>query len=59
MLDRVVWRPVGKYRAVGLHMLLAKFIVVKQAKEENKPTYCDVKLDTIHIVTSSWTLYIL
>jgi hypothetical protein len=24
MQDRVVWRPVGKSRAVGLHMSLAK-----------------------------------
>jgi hypothetical protein len=25
MQDRVVWCPVGKSRALGLHMLLAKF----------------------------------
>jgi hypothetical protein len=41
MLDRVVWRPVGKSTAVGLHMSLAKLKL-----RIKKPKYCDIKLDT-------------
>jgi hypothetical protein len=29
MLDRVVWCPVGMSRAVGLHMSLAKFQLMR------------------------------
>jgi hypothetical protein len=29
MQDRVVWRPVGKSKAVGLHMSLAKLQLLK------------------------------
>jgi hypothetical protein len=53
----VVWRPVGKSRAVGLHMSLAKLQLmrVRMGKERpkhvellsfwNKTIYCDIMLD--------------
>jgi hypothetical protein len=56
MQERVVWCPVGKSRAVGLHMLLAKLQLILRTDKErpkhvqllsflNKPVYCDIQLD--------------